>query len=204
MTRKTQRLATQCEVSRGVTAADVKRAVRKYVWDLMVWLVHKQNLQNRFKGSVERPRRERHFCSLLPYFLLSWLQIFQLCLSFWTSSFHLVLFKNSFRKNKNIRKTTQNALAPSIFKVLSIVLKLGTPLLLPWTKKKNHARDSRREERWSMCDIMLDHARSAQGKSRGSELSVRWSLLIKHYHKIEQCSSCCESRGWLLFFFCPG
>ena len=30
---------------------------------------------------------------------------------------------------KNIRKTTQNALAPSIFIVLSIVLKLGTPLL---------------------------------------------------------------------------
>ena len=27
-----------------------------------------------------------------PLFLLSWLQIFQLCLSFWTSSFDLVLF----------------------------------------------------------------------------------------------------------------
>ena len=38
-------------------------------------------------------------------------------------------FKNSFRKKKNIQKTTQNALAPSIFIVLSIVLKLGTPLL---------------------------------------------------------------------------
>ena len=37
--------------------------------------------------------------------------------------------KNSFRKMKNIQKTTQNALAPSIFIVLSIVLKLGTPLL---------------------------------------------------------------------------
>ena len=37
--------------------------------------------------------------------------------------------KNSFRKKKNIRKTTQNALAPSIFIVWSIVLKLGTPLL---------------------------------------------------------------------------
>ena len=37
--------------------------------------------------------------------------------------------KNSFRKKKNIRKTTQNALAPSIFIVLSIALKLGTPLL---------------------------------------------------------------------------
>ena len=36
--------------------------------------------------------------------------------------------KNSFRKKKNIRKTSQNALAPSIFIVWSIVLKLGTPL----------------------------------------------------------------------------
>ena len=37
--------------------------------------------------------------------------------------------KNSFTKKKNIRKTSQNALAPSIFIVWSIVLKLGTPLL---------------------------------------------------------------------------
>ena len=37
--------------------------------------------------------------------------------------------KNSFRKKKNIRKTSQNASAPSIFIVWSIVLKLGTPLL---------------------------------------------------------------------------
>ena len=34
-------------------------------------------------------------------------------------------------------------------------------------KKKNHPRDLRREERCSTCDIMLDQARSAQGKSRG-------------------------------------
>ena len=39
------------------------------------------------------------------------------------------LLKNSFRKKKTIRKTSQNALAPSIFIVWSIVLKLGTPLL---------------------------------------------------------------------------
>ena len=32
-------------------------------------------------------------------------------------------------------------------------------------KKKNHHRDSRREKRCSTCDIMLDQARSAQGKS---------------------------------------
>ena len=34
-------------------------------------------------------------------------------------------------------------------------------------QKKNHLRDSWREERCSTCDIMLDHAQSAQGKSRG-------------------------------------
>ena len=44
-------------------------------------------------------------------------------------------FRNSFRKKKNIWKTTQNALAPSIFTVLSIVLKLGTPL--PHTQAQN-------------------------------------------------------------------
>ena len=43
--------------------------------------------------------------------------------------------KNSFRKKKNIRKTTQNALAPSIFIVLSIALKRGTPL--PHTQAQN-------------------------------------------------------------------
>ena len=44
-------------------------------------------------------------------------------------------FKKSFRKKKNIRKTTQTALAPSIFIVLSIALKLGTPL--PHTHAQN-------------------------------------------------------------------
>ena len=39
--------------------------------------------------------------------------------------------------------------------------------LQPWTKKKNHPRDSRREEHCSKCDIKLDHAWTAQGKSRG-------------------------------------
>ena len=88
------------------------------------------------KGGVERSRRERLICSLLAYFLLFWLQIFQLCLSL--SVLHPLIwffFKNSFRKKKNIQKTTQNALAPSIFIVLSIVLKLGTPLLQ--TKAQN-------------------------------------------------------------------
>ena len=38
-------------------------------------------------------------------------------------------FKKSFRIKKNVQKTAQNALAPSIFIVLSIMLKLATPLL---------------------------------------------------------------------------
>ena len=66
-------------------------------------------------------------CSLISYFLDFKFSNF-ICLSelhplIW------IFFKNSFRKKKNIRKTTQNALAPSIFIVLSIALKLGTPLL---------------------------------------------------------------------------
>ena len=43
----------------------------------------------------------------------------------WSGSFLNILSG----KRKKIRKTAQNALAPSIFIVLSIVLKLGTPLL---------------------------------------------------------------------------
>ena len=45
--------------------------------------------------------------------------------------------------------------------------RLGASLATTLDKKKNHHRDSRREERCSTCDIMLDQARSAQGKSRG-------------------------------------
>ena len=56
------------------------------------------------KGSVERSRHERHFCSLLPYFLLSWLQIFQLCLSFCTSSPDLVLFKKFLQEKEKYPK----------------------------------------------------------------------------------------------------
>ena len=53
-------------------------------------------------------------------------------------------------------------------------------------KKKNHHRDSRREERCSTCDIMLDHARSAQGQVRSATIivsttfSLRWWRLIEH------------------------
>ena len=52
------------------------------------------------KGSVERSQHERHFCSLLPSFLLSLLQIFQLCLSVCTSSPDLVLFKKFLQEKK--------------------------------------------------------------------------------------------------------
>ena len=67
-------------------------------------------------------------CSLIFYFL-----DFKFSNFVCPSELHPLIWffsKNSFRKKKNIRKTTQNALAPSIFIVLSIALKLGTPLLL--------------------------------------------------------------------------
>ena len=66
-------------------------------------------------------------CSLIFYFLDFKFSNF-VCLS----ELHPLIwffFKNFFRKKKNIQKTTQNALAPSIFIVSAIVLKLGTPLL---------------------------------------------------------------------------
>ena len=50
-------------------------------------------------------------------------------------------------------------------------------------KKRNHPRDSRREERCSRCDIMLDQARSLQGKSCGQSriaFALRQSRLIEH------------------------
>ena len=66
-------------------------------------------------------------CSLIFYFL-----DFKFSNFVCPSELHPLIWfflKNSFRKKKNIRKTSQNALAPSIFIVWSIVLKLGTPLL---------------------------------------------------------------------------
>ena len=66
-------------------------------------------------------------CSLIFYFL-----DFKFSHFVCPSVLHRLIWfflKNSFRKKKNIRKTTQNALAPSIFIILSIALKLGTPLL---------------------------------------------------------------------------
>ena len=66
-------------------------------------------------------------CSLIFYFLDLKFSNF-VC----PSELHPLIWsfsKISFRKKKNIRKTSQNALAPSIFIVWSIVLKLGTRLL---------------------------------------------------------------------------
>ena len=66
-------------------------------------------------------------CSLIFYFL-----DFKFSNFVCPSVLHRLIWfflKSSFRKKKNIRKTTQNALAPGIFIVLSIALKLGTPLL---------------------------------------------------------------------------
>ena len=75
-------------------------------------------------------------------------------------------------------------------------------------KKKNHPRDSRWEECCSTRDKFY-HARSraisAGQKSRivADDLALRWSLMIKHYHRIEQCSSRRESWG-MVFFFVQG
>ena len=54
----------------------------------------------------------------------------------------------------------------------------------------------------NMCVIScsITRAISAGQKSR-IVVDLRWSLVIKRYHKIEQCSSCRESRGWFFFFF---
>ena len=80
-------------------------------------------------------------------------------------------------------------------------------LVLPWRKKKkNHPRDSRREEH---CSIVRYHARwrtiSTGQKSRTvADGRLCPALIVRHrawYHKIEQHSSRRESRGWFFFFF---
>ena len=53
-------------------------------------------------------------------------------------------------------------------------------IVLPWTKKKNHSRDLRWEERCSFTDIVLDDARSAQVKSRGQSRIGPCPTLIAH------------------------
>ena len=86
------------------------------------------------KWSVERSRPE-HFCSLLLYF---YFLDFKFSNFVCPSELHPLiwfLFKNSLRKKRNIRQTTQNVLPPCIFIVLSIALRLGT--LLPHTQAQN-------------------------------------------------------------------
>ena len=76
---------------------------------------------------------------------------------------------------------------------------------IPWTKKKNHPRDSWREEPGcSTCDIMLDQARSAQEKSRTVADRTCPALIATdrawyHTWKLEQRSSRRESRWWFFF-----
>ena len=69
-------------------------------------------------------------CSLIFYFLDFKFFNF-VCLSELHSLIWL-FFKNSFRKMKNIRRTTQNALAPSIFIVLFNACKIPSPNDSDW------------------------------------------------------------------------
>ena len=72
-------------------------------------------------------------------------------------------------------------ISPGQHRNTSRTLMAGTHTTL--AKKKNHHRDSRWEERCSTCDIMLDQARSAQGKfdpRLSATFALRWSRLIEH------------------------
>ena len=96
-------------------------------------------------------------------------------LGFITLNFRLKILAKPFQKPANWRHSRK--LCP----LYTLQLSEGVSTTL--AKKKNHHQDSRREERCSTCDIMLDQARSAQGKSRGQsriELALRWSRLIEH------------------------
>ena len=64
-----------------------------------------------FKGSVERWRPGRHFCSLLPYFLLSWLQIFNfVCLSEFHPLIRFIFKKTPSEKRKVSEKPPKTPL----------------------------------------------------------------------------------------------
>ena len=72
-------------------------------------------------------------------------------------------------------------------------------LYYPGQKKKNHHRDSRREERCFTCGIRRDQRRAKVADSRGSDLPCAdrvWSSMISH---VEQRSSRRESRWWFFF-----
>ena len=71
-------------------------------------------------------------------------------------------------------------------------------------KKKNHSQDLRWEERCSIIwylSMTHDQRRAKVADWVAHDLALRWSLVIKHDHKIEQCSSDRKSREWFFFFF---
>ena len=63
--------------------------------------------------------------TVLSFLISSLIQIFKQCFCFRTSSFDLGIFE-FFQDDGKYLKTTQNALARSFFRVLLIILKLGT------------------------------------------------------------------------------
>ena len=107
-----------------------KRCLKFFLFGLKVWWRSKQyRISGRLRGAWRDRDTNDIFahCSLVFYFLDFKFSNF-VCPSVF---YRLIWFflQTSFRKKKNIRKTTQNALAPCIHIVLSIALKLGTPLL---------------------------------------------------------------------------
>ena len=87
---------------------------------LRTWQPKFKNIKLRGAWRDRDPSDIFAHCSLIFYFLDFKFSNFVL-LNFILSSLSFFFF-NSFRKKKNIRKTTQNALAPNIFIVLSIVV----------------------------------------------------------------------------------
>ena len=72
----------------------------------------------------------------------------------------------------------------------------------PGQKKRTIPRFAVRRMLFHMWYHARSRAISAGQKSRivADDLALRWSLVIKHYHRIEQCSSRHESWGWFFFF----
>ena len=105
--------------------------------------------------------------------------------------------KATFKRPITFFKTGHSTLIISSFSSL---------IILPWTKTKNHPRDSRWEER---CSILWSY--SITSDQRRARSTIRdcprllpctdraWSRMTSH---VEQRSSRRESQGW--FFFCPG
>ena len=72
--------------------------------------------------------------------------------------------------------------------------------VLPWTQKKTILETRGEKNAFPSCDILLDHARSAQSKSRGWPCPPLITRDQAWYHKVEQCFSRRESWGWFFFF----